>query len=112
MILILFLLIIFLVIILGFLLGTEIYAGIIASPYLGTPRKKIIRALDLASLKPDEHFYDLGSGDGRSLIIAVKQYQAQAIGFELWYFLYLWSRISIFFSPLFQKRQSLLEKLL
>ena len=68
----------------------------IASPYLGTPKDKIRRALKLASLKPGEHFYDLGSGDGRSLIIAVKEFQAQATGFELWHFLYLWSKISIF----------------
>ena len=81
----------------GWLIGTEIYAGIIASPYLGTPKDKIRRGLDIASLKPGESFLDLGSGDGRSLIIAAKEYQAQATGFELWYFLYLWSKISIFF---------------
>ncbi len=80
----------------GFLIGTAVYAGIIAAPYLGTPRKKIRRALGLAFLKPGEYFYDLGSGDGRSLIIAAKEYRAQAIGFELWYFLYLWSKVSIF----------------
>jgi len=80
----------------GFLIGTEIYAGIIAAPYLGTPRKKIRRALKLASLKPGERFYDLGSGDGRALIIATKEFQAQAVGFELWYLLYLWSKVSIF----------------
>ncbi len=89
---------IFLIILIGALeIGTEIYAGIIASPYMGTPKKKIRRALDLTSLKPGEHFYDLGSGDGRSLIMAVEEYQAKATGFELWHFLYLWSKISIFF---------------
>ncbi len=81
----------------GWLIGTEIYAGIITSPYLGTPKNKIRRGLDIAQLKPKEIFFDLGSGDGRSLIIAAKEYQAQATGFELWYFLCLWSKISIFF---------------
>jgi len=79
----------------GFLIGNEIYVGFIAAPYLGTSKKKIRRALSLSSLKSGEHFYDLGSGDGRSLIIAVKEYQAQATGFELWSLLYLWSKVSI-----------------
>ena len=88
---------IFLIVLIGVLeIGSEIYAGVIASPYMGTPKKKIRRALNLASLKPGEHFYDLGSGDGRSLIMAAKEFQAKAIGFELWHFLYLWSKISIF----------------
>jgi len=98
MLLFLSIFLIFLIILIGvFEIGTEIYAGVIASPYMGTPKKKIRRALDLTSLKPGEHFYDLGSGDGRSLIMAVEEYQAKATGFELWHFLYLWSKISIFF---------------
>ena len=80
----------------GLLIGNGVYAGFTAAPYLGTPKKKIRRALSLASLKPGEHFYDLGSGDGRSLIIAAREHQARATGFELWYFLYLWSKVSIF----------------
>ena len=81
----------------GWFIGNEIYVGILASPYLGTPKNKIRRALEVAHLKPGERFYDLGSGDGRSLIIAAKEYQARATGFELWSFLYLWSKISILF---------------
>jgi hypothetical protein len=98
MLLFLSLFLISLIVLVGVLeIGNQVYAGIIASPYVGTPRKKIRRAMELASLKPGEHFYDLGSGDGRSLIIAAKEYQAQSTGFELWHFLYLWSKISIFF---------------
>jgi len=97
--LILFLIFVSLLILIAILhfIGTAIYAGIIASPYLGTPKNKIRQALKIASLKPGERFYDLGSGDGRSLIIANREYKAQAVGFELWLFLYFWSKLSLLF---------------
>lgn len=39
--------------------------------------------LTLAELKPGEVFFDLGAGDGRSVIIAAKEFGAKAIGVEL-----------------------------
>ncbi|MBS7643671.1 class I SAM-dependent methyltransferase [Candidatus Bathyarchaeota archaeon] len=39
--------------------------------------------LKLVELKPGELLYDLGSGDGRGLIIAVQDFGANAIGVEL-----------------------------
>lgn len=39
--------------------------------------------LELAELKPDELLYDLGSGDGRGLIMAVQDFGANAVGVEL-----------------------------
>jgi len=39
--------------------------------------------LTLVKLKPGEVFFDLGSGDGRAVIMAVKEFGARAVGVEL-----------------------------
>ncbi len=39
--------------------------------------------LSLAELKPGENFYDLGAGDGRTVIMAAKDFGANAVGVEL-----------------------------
>ncbi len=39
--------------------------------------------LVLSELKPGETFYDLGSGDGRAVIMAAKDFGAKAVGVEL-----------------------------
>ena len=42
----------------------------------------------MAELKPDELLYDLGSGDGRVLIMATREFEAKCIGIELNLFRY------------------------
>jgi len=39
--------------------------------------------LGLAELRAGEVFFDLGAGDGRTVIMAVKEYGARAVGVEL-----------------------------
>jgi tRNA A58 N-methylase Trm61 len=39
--------------------------------------------LILAQLKPGEVFFDLGTGDGRAVIMAAKDFGARAVGVEL-----------------------------
>jgi ribosomal protein L11 methylase PrmA len=39
--------------------------------------------LGLAALTPDSVLYDLGSGDGRIVIAAARQYGCQAVGYEI-----------------------------
>jgi len=39
--------------------------------------------LALAELRPGEILFDLGSGDGRTVIMAVKEFGARAVGVEL-----------------------------
>jgi cyclopropane fatty-acyl-phospholipid synthase-like methyltransferase len=39
--------------------------------------------LDLAAVKPDDVVYDLGSGDGRIVILAAQKYGARGVGIEL-----------------------------
>ena len=52
-------------------------------PSVHTRVDRVRRALQLAELKPDETLYDLGAGDGRVLVLAAKEFGAQAVGIEV-----------------------------
>ncbi len=53
------------------------------APYYPTPETIVERMLDLGQLKAGEKMFDLGSGDGRIVIMAAQQYHADATGVEL-----------------------------
>lgn len=52
-------------------------------PSVGTRPHRIRKALQLVKLQPNETLYDLGAGDGRVLLIAAKEFGAQAVGIEV-----------------------------
>ncbi len=52
-------------------------------PFIPTPIKVIEAALDLAKVGPGDLVYDLGSGDGRVVVLAAKLRGARAIGVEI-----------------------------
>ena len=52
-------------------------------PWIPTREKRIRRALELAKLKPVETLFDLGAGDARVLVMAAKEFGANAIGIEI-----------------------------
>lgn len=53
------------------------------APGVWSPITVCERMLELANLKPGETVYDLGSGDGRVLIIAAQKFGAKAVGVEI-----------------------------
>ena len=53
------------------------------APDFPTPQTVVDRMLALAGVKPTDVVYDLGCGDGRILITAVKTYHCRAVGVEL-----------------------------
>jgi cyclopropane fatty-acyl-phospholipid synthase-like methyltransferase len=53
------------------------------APFVSSPARVVDRMLQLANVKPGETVFDLGSGDGRILIAAVKTYKAKAVGIEI-----------------------------
>jgi protein-L-isoaspartate O-methyltransferase len=53
------------------------------APYFPTPQSIVDKMLQLGELKAGEKMYDLGSGDGRIVIMAARKYQADASGVEL-----------------------------
>jgi protein-L-isoaspartate O-methyltransferase len=65
------------------------------APYYPTPETIVERMLELGQLKPGEKMFDLGSGDGRIVIMAAQKYQADATGIELDGDLYISSEAKI-----------------
>lgn len=55
------------------------FYGLPAKP---TRHARIRKALKLAGLRADETLVDLGCGDGRVLVIAAKEFRAQAVGID------------------------------
>jgi len=53
------------------------------APFVASPPQVVRRMLVLAELKPGEIFYDLGAGDGRTVIMAAQEFGARAVGIEL-----------------------------
>ena len=53
------------------------------APFVATPTPVVRQMLILAELKPGETLYDLGSGDGRTVIMAAKDFGAKSVGVEL-----------------------------
>ena len=52
------------------------------APYTPTPQVIVDRMLALGALRPGEKMFDLGSGDGRIVVMAARKYRADATGVE------------------------------
>src|SRR5436305_14900867 len=53
------------------------------APYYPTPQTIVDKMLQLGGLKAGEKMFDLGSGDGRIVIMAAQKFHAEAVGIEL-----------------------------
>ena len=53
------------------------------SPYVPTPMRVAEKMLELAEVNSSDVVYDLGSGDGRIVILAAQKFGARAVGVEL-----------------------------
>src|SRR5437016_13901951 len=53
------------------------------APYYPTPETIVEKMLQLGGLKAGEKMFDLGSGDGRIVIVAAQKFHAEAVGVEL-----------------------------
>lgn len=67
-------------ILIGLWLIVPILSGL---PWRPTALDRIRSALTMARLAAGEVVYDLGSGDGRVLVLAAREYQARAVGVEI-----------------------------
>lgn len=53
------------------------------APYFPTPESVVEKMLELGELKPGEKMFDLGSGDGRIVVMAAQKFKAHATGVEI-----------------------------
>ncbi len=53
------------------------------APFVPSPPQVVREMLALAELKAGEVFFDLGAGDGRTVLMAAKECGARAVGVEL-----------------------------
>ncbi|MFW9968106.1 MAG: SAM-dependent methyltransferase [Candidatus Thorarchaeota archaeon] len=81
-------------IIAGFMIWIA-WPSIIGAPWIPTPRKKASSMLELAEVDAEDIVYDIGSGDGRIIIMAASEYGARSIGIEADPLRAMWSRIAI-----------------
>src|SRR3989338_2439293 len=65
------------------------------SPWWKTSKKTARAMCELANIKREDVIYELGSGDGTSLIIAAKEFGARGIGIEIDPLRYYLSKIAI-----------------
>ncbi len=71
------------------------WTQIFGAPWWPTPGRTVKKMLELARIKPGEKVYDLGSGDGRIIIEAARQFGASATGIEIDPFRYLYTQMRI-----------------
>jgi hypothetical protein len=60
------------------------------APWVPTPMKKVHKMLQMAEVGPGDLVYDLGCGDGRTIVTAARHYGARAVGIEIDPLRYLW----------------------
>ncbi len=65
------------------------------APYMPTSKSAIRSMLKLAKTKADDVVLDLGSGDGRTLVIIAEEFGARGLGVEITWFYYFWSRVKV-----------------
>jgi hypothetical protein len=53
------------------------------APFYPTPESVVQKMLELGGLKAGEWHYDLGSGDGRVVIMAAQKFKAHSNGYEI-----------------------------
>jgi hypothetical protein len=82
-----------LLILLSIFLYYTLFAGLFFAPYLPTSGRDIEAILDFAKLKKGQQFIDLGSGDGKVVIEAVKKYNVNGTGIEINPLLIFFSRL-------------------
>ena len=69
-------------VLLGIALGMPATADADEVPYVTTPTGVVDAMLSIAGVGDKDHLFDLGSGDGRIVIAAAKQFHARAVGIE------------------------------
>ena len=72
-----------------------VWSAVLGAPWVPTSKSKVRAMLEFANVGEKDTLYDLGSGDGRILIMAAKDFGAKAIGIEADPIRSVWSKLMI-----------------
>lgn len=71
------------------------WSGVVGAPWLPTPNKRVRSMLEIGKVSSSDTLYDLGSGDGRIIVMAGRDFGATSIGIEIDPLRLMWSRFKI-----------------
>ena len=72
-----------------------VFPSLTGAPWVPSPNDTVRKMLLLSKVKPGEEVYDLGSGDGRIVIISTKEFGARSTGIEIDVFRAFYSKLLI-----------------
>ena len=72
-----------------------LWSQAIGAEFVPTTMKNVRAMLSMAEITSDDVLYDLGSGDGRTIVTASKDYGAKSVGIEADPIRLFWSRLRI-----------------
>jgi precorrin-6B methylase 2 len=79
------------------------WSSLIGAGFEPTSKNRVDKMLAMLEIGSGDVLYDLGSGDGRIVMEAVKKYDVNAVGIEADPLRVLWSRLFIFFYGIHSK---------
>jgi 16S rRNA A1518/A1519 N6-dimethyltransferase RsmA/KsgA/DIM1 with predicted DNA glycosylase/AP lyase activity len=79
--------------ILVFILALCVFNTLLPVPFIPTSKKTARKMVEAANLKETDSVYDLGSGDGRLILMAAEKGVKSAVGFEINPFLNMLARL-------------------
>jgi 16S rRNA A1518/A1519 N6-dimethyltransferase RsmA/KsgA/DIM1 with predicted DNA glycosylase/AP lyase activity len=71
------------------------WPNLVGAPWVPTSMSMVQKMLELAEVGSDDVVYDLGCGDGRTVLTAARVYGARAVGIEIDPLRYLWCQILV-----------------
>lgn len=69
--------------------------GLVGAPWVPTSKSTVRKMLSMANVQPGDIVYDLGSGDGRIIIMAAREFRATSVGIEINPFWVLWTKLKV-----------------
>ena len=79
----------------AFVCVSFVFPYLTGAPWVPSPNETIRKMLLLAKVKPGEEVYDLGSGDGRIVIMSAREFGAKSTGIEIDVFRAFYSKLLI-----------------
>jgi hypothetical protein len=77
------------------LMVSILWPHLLGAPWVPTQMKKVHRMLQMAGVGTNDIVYDLGCGDGRTIVTAARRYGARAVGIEVDSLRYVWCQILV-----------------